>query len=85
MSDETHDLFEPPLMSEFGEAQSCLDINRRTARNTAALNYLGLCGITLPIGCDSLRPHGQKKGFLRLRSPQSGCSATLPELLGAAP
>jgi hypothetical protein len=84
MSEETNDLFEPPLMSEIGEAQSYLDINRRIARNTVALDYPGLCGITLPIGCNSLRPHGQKKGFLRLRSPQSGCSATLPEPLGDA-
>jgi hypothetical protein len=46
MSDETNDLFEPPLMSEIGEAQSYLDINRRIGRNMVALDYPGLCGIT---------------------------------------
>jgi hypothetical protein len=45
MSDETHDLFEPPLMSEIGEAQSYLDINRRIVRNTVAVNYLGLAAL----------------------------------------
>jgi aspartyl-tRNA(Asn)/glutamyl-tRNA(Gln) amidotransferase subunit A len=62
----------PPLISEIGEAQSYLDVNRRIVRNTVAVNYLGLCGITLPIGSDSLCPDGQKSGFLRLRSAQSG-------------
>ena len=26
--------------------------NRRIVRNTVAVNYLGLCGVTLPVGLD---------------------------------
>lgn len=42
----------PPLLSQIGDAQSYLDANRRIVRNTVAVNYLGLCGITLPVGLD---------------------------------
>jgi aspartyl-tRNA(Asn)/glutamyl-tRNA(Gln) amidotransferase subunit A len=42
----------PPLLSEIGDAQSYLAANRRIVRNTVAVNYLGLCGITLPVGLD---------------------------------
>jgi aspartyl-tRNA(Asn)/glutamyl-tRNA(Gln) amidotransferase subunit A len=40
----------PPLMSEVSDWQ----INRRIVHNTVAVNYLGLCAITLPIGRDRL-------------------------------
>ena len=42
----------PPLLSELGDADSYLSANRRIVRNTVAVNYLGLCGITLPVGLD---------------------------------
>jgi len=58
----------PPLTSEIGEAQSCLNVNRRIVRNTAAVNYLGLYVIALPIGCNLLPPW----------AAQSACSAALP-------
>jgi aspartyl-tRNA(Asn)/glutamyl-tRNA(Gln) amidotransferase subunit A len=45
----------PPLLSEIGDAESYLAANRRIVRNTVAVNYLGLCGITLPIGLDRAR------------------------------
>src|SRR5207244_2612402 len=45
----------PPLLSEIGDAESYLAANRRIVRNTVAVNYLGLCGITLPIGLDRVR------------------------------
>jgi aspartyl-tRNA(Asn)/glutamyl-tRNA(Gln) amidotransferase subunit A len=42
----------PTLLSEIGDADSYLAANRRMVRNTVAVNYLGLCGITLPVGLD---------------------------------
>jgi aspartyl-tRNA(Asn)/glutamyl-tRNA(Gln) amidotransferase subunit A len=44
----------PPLMSEVADAASHNRVNRRIVRNTVAVNYLGLCGITLPVGLDRL-------------------------------
>ncbi|HEX3524554.1 MAG TPA: amidase family protein, partial [Stellaceae bacterium] len=42
----------PPLMADFADAESHLRINRRIVRNTAWVNYLGLCAITMPVGLD---------------------------------
>ena len=42
----------PPLMSEVADADSHLRVNRRIIRNTAWVNYLGLCAVTLPVGRD---------------------------------
>ena len=42
----------PPLMSEVSECQGHLRFNRRIVRNTAGVNYLGLCGITMPVARD---------------------------------
>jgi aspartyl-tRNA(Asn)/glutamyl-tRNA(Gln) amidotransferase subunit A len=42
----------PPLMSDVAEADSHLRVNRRIVRNTAWVNYLGLCAITMPVGRD---------------------------------
>ena len=42
----------PPLMSDVADADSHLRVNRRIVRNTAWVNYLGLCAITMPVGCD---------------------------------
>ena len=42
----------PPVLSDVGGAEGYLDTNRRIVRNTVAVNYLGLCAITLPIGLD---------------------------------
>jgi aspartyl-tRNA(Asn)/glutamyl-tRNA(Gln) amidotransferase subunit A len=42
----------PPLMSEVADADSHLRANRRVVRNTVAVNYLGLCAITMPVGRD---------------------------------
>jgi aspartyl-tRNA(Asn)/glutamyl-tRNA(Gln) amidotransferase subunit A len=42
----------PPLMSEVADADSHLRVNRRIIRNTAAVNYLGLCAVTMPVGRD---------------------------------
>ena len=42
----------PPLMTEVADADSHLRVNRRVVRNTVAVNYLGLCAITMPVGRD---------------------------------
>jgi aspartyl-tRNA(Asn)/glutamyl-tRNA(Gln) amidotransferase subunit A len=81
----------PPLLSEISDADSYLAANRRIVRNTVAVNYLGLCGITLPVGLDRagmpvglqiIAPRGRRKGFWQLRSRRSGCLATPPSGLG---
>jgi Asp-tRNA(Asn)/Glu-tRNA(Gln) amidotransferase A subunit family amidase len=41
-----------PLMSDVADADSHLRVNRRIVRNTAWVNYLGLCAITMPVGRD---------------------------------
>jgi aspartyl-tRNA(Asn)/glutamyl-tRNA(Gln) amidotransferase subunit A len=41
-----------PLMSDVADADSHLRVNRRIVRNTVAVNYLGLCAITMPVGRD---------------------------------
>ena len=42
----------PPLMSDVADADNHLQVNRRIVRNTVAVNYLGLCAITMPVGRD---------------------------------
>jgi aspartyl-tRNA(Asn)/glutamyl-tRNA(Gln) amidotransferase subunit A len=42
----------PPLMAEVADADSHLRVNRRIVRNTAWVNYLGLCAVTMPVGSD---------------------------------
>jgi aspartyl-tRNA(Asn)/glutamyl-tRNA(Gln) amidotransferase subunit A len=42
----------PPVLSEIGGAETYLSTNRRIVRNTLAVNYLGLCAITLPVALD---------------------------------
>src|SRR3954454_2424258 len=37
----------PPLMSEIADPDSHLRVNRRIVRNTVAVNYLGLCAVTM--------------------------------------
>ena len=43
----------PPLMLDVADADSHLRVNRRIVRNTAWVNYLGLCAITMPVGRDA--------------------------------
>ncbi|HJU16375.1 MAG TPA: amidase [Stellaceae bacterium] len=42
----------PPPMADVADADGHLQANRRIVRNTVAVNYLGLCAITLPVGRD---------------------------------
>lgn len=61
----------PPLMSEVANTESHLRVNRRIVRNTVAVNYLGLCAITMPVG-------------LRLIAPASGGAAADDRSRGGA-
>ena len=45
----------PPVLAEVSDADAYLRINRRIVRNTVAVNYLGFCAITLPVGLDKAR------------------------------
>jgi aspartyl-tRNA(Asn)/glutamyl-tRNA(Gln) amidotransferase subunit A len=54
----------PPLMSDVADADSHLRVNRRIVRNTAWVNYLGLCAMTMPVGRD---PAGRYCGPQRMR------------------
>src|ERR1700758_3776019 len=49
-----------PLMSDVADADSHLRVNRRIVRNTVAVNYLGLCAMTMPVGRD---PAGMPVGL----------------------
>jgi aspartyl-tRNA(Asn)/glutamyl-tRNA(Gln) amidotransferase subunit A len=42
----------PPVLADVSDADAYLRVNRRIVRNTVAVNYLGLCAITLPVGLD---------------------------------
>jgi aspartyl-tRNA(Asn)/glutamyl-tRNA(Gln) amidotransferase subunit A len=42
-------------LAEVSDADAYLRINRRIVRNTVAVNYLGFCAITLPVGLDKAR------------------------------
>ncbi len=43
----------PPRFDEVATAESYKDANLKVLRNTAVVNYLGLCAITLPVGHDA--------------------------------
>jgi aspartyl-tRNA(Asn)/glutamyl-tRNA(Gln) amidotransferase subunit A len=45
----------PPVLADVSDADAYLRVNRRIVRNTVAVNYLGLCAITLPVGLDKAR------------------------------
>ena len=53
-------------MSEVADADSHLWVNRRIVRNTVAVNYLGLCAITMPVEGDSA---GMRSGSSRPHPP----------------
>jgi aspartyl-tRNA(Asn)/glutamyl-tRNA(Gln) amidotransferase subunit A len=42
----------PPVLADVSDTDAYLRVNRRIVRNTVAVNYLGLCAITLPVGLD---------------------------------
>jgi Asp-tRNA(Asn)/Glu-tRNA(Gln) amidotransferase A subunit family amidase len=84
----------PPLMSEVADADSHLRINRRIVRNTVAVNYLGLCAITIPVGFDRAgmpiglqltAPAGAEERLLAIALAAERVLGTAADRLGTPP
>jgi hypothetical protein len=59
------------------DAESHLRVNRRIVRNTAWVNYLGLCAITMPVGLGSPPPRGRRSR----RTSRNRRAETMPVIL----
>jgi aspartyl-tRNA(Asn)/glutamyl-tRNA(Gln) amidotransferase subunit A len=84
----------PPLMSEVADADSHLRVNRRIVRNTVAVNYLGLCAITVPVGRDRAgmpvglqltAPAGAEERLLAIALAAERVLGTAADRLGTPP
>jgi aspartyl-tRNA(Asn)/glutamyl-tRNA(Gln) amidotransferase subunit A len=84
----------PPLMSEVADANSHLRVNRRIVRNTAWVNYLGLCAITIPVGRDRAgmpvglqltAPAGAEEKLLTIALAAERVLGTAADRLGTPP
>jgi aspartyl-tRNA(Asn)/glutamyl-tRNA(Gln) amidotransferase subunit A len=84
----------PPLMSDVVEPDGNLRANRRIVRNTVAVNYLGLCAITLPVGRDRaampvglqlIAPAGAEEKLLAIALAAERALGTAAERLGKPP
>ena len=82
----------PPLMSDVAEPEGNLRVNRRIVRNTVAVNYLGLCAITLPVGLDRagmpvglqlIAPAGAEEKLLAIALAAERVLGTASDRLGA--
>ena len=70
-------------MSDVADADSHLRVNRRIVRNTAWVNYLGLCAITMPVGRDRGMPVGlQLTAPARAEEKLLTIALTVERLLG---
>jgi aspartyl-tRNA(Asn)/glutamyl-tRNA(Gln) amidotransferase subunit A len=84
----------PPKLSEIGDADTYLSTNRRIVRNTVAVNYLGLCAITMPVGLDKagmpaglqlIAPAWAEKRLLAIALAAERVLGTATERLGTPP
>jgi aspartyl-tRNA(Asn)/glutamyl-tRNA(Gln) amidotransferase subunit A len=84
----------PPLMSEVADPDGYPQINRRIVRNTVAVNYLGLCAITVPVGRDRAgmpvglqltAPAGVEEKLLAIALAAERLLGTAAERLGTPP
>ena len=84
----------PPLMSEVADADNHLRVNRRIVRNTVAVNYLGLCAITMPVGRDRagmpvglqlIAPAGAEERLLAIGLAVERVLGTAADRLGTPP
>ena len=84
----------PPLMSDVADADSHLRVNRRIVRNTVAVNYLGLCAITMPVGRDRagmpvglqlIAPANAEEKLLRIALAAERVLGTAVDRLGTPP
>jgi aspartyl-tRNA(Asn)/glutamyl-tRNA(Gln) amidotransferase subunit A len=84
----------PPLMSEVADSEGHLRVNRRIVRNTAAVNYLGLCAVTMPVGRDRagmpvglqlIAPAGAEERLLTIALAAERVLGTAADRLGTPP
>jgi aspartyl-tRNA(Asn)/glutamyl-tRNA(Gln) amidotransferase subunit A len=84
----------PPLMAEVADADSHLRVNRRIVRNTAWVNYLGLCAVTMPVGRDEagmpvglqlIAPANAEEKLLRIALAAERVLGTAADRLGTPP
>ena len=84
----------PPLMAEVADPDSHLQANRRIVRNTVAVNYLGLCAITMPVGPDHvgmpvglqlIAPAGAEEKLLTIALAAERVLGTAADRLGTPP
>ena len=84
----------PPLMAEVADAESHLRVNRRIVRNTVAVNYLGLCAITMPVerdragmpvGLQLTAPAGAEEKLLTIALAAERVLGTAAQRLGTPP
>jgi aspartyl-tRNA(Asn)/glutamyl-tRNA(Gln) amidotransferase subunit A len=81
-------------MSDVADADSHLRVNRRVVRNTVAVNYLGLCAITMPVGHDRagmpvglqlIAPAGSEERLLAIGLAAERMLGTAADRLGTPP
>jgi aspartyl-tRNA(Asn)/glutamyl-tRNA(Gln) amidotransferase subunit A len=84
----------PPVLAEVGDANAYLRVSRRIVRNTVAVNYLGLCAITLPVGLDKagmpvglqlIAPAWAEERLLAIALAAERVLGTATETLGVPP
>ncbi|MGH7097466.1 MAG: amidase [Stellaceae bacterium] len=84
----------PPLMAEVADTDGHVRANRRIVRNTVAVNYLGLCAITLPVGRDRAgmpvglqltAPAGAEERLLMIALAAERALGTAADRLGTPP
>jgi aspartyl-tRNA(Asn)/glutamyl-tRNA(Gln) amidotransferase subunit A len=84
----------PPVVETVAEPETYAPQNLKSLRNTAIGNYLGLCGVTLPVGLDAagmpvglqlLQRGGGDREVLEMALPVEATLGTANERLGRAP
>jgi aspartyl-tRNA(Asn)/glutamyl-tRNA(Gln) amidotransferase subunit A len=75
----------PPLMAEVADPDNHLQANRRIVRNTVAINYLGLCAITMPVGLQLIGPAGAEEKLLTIALAAERVLGTAADRLGSPP
>ena len=84
----------PPTVSSLADPDAYVAANMQVLRNTAVANYLGLCGLSLPVGFDSMGlPVGlqllmgpwREERLLAVGQAVERCLGTGPDIMGLAP
>lgn len=84
----------PPTVESLSEPGAYAAANIQALRNTAMANYLGLCGLTLPVGKDSdgmpvglqvLKGPWQEERLLLIGQAIEHCMGCGPDILGSCP